>query len=135
MAGECFRCLSTKHKVFRCREPIKCYRCKGNGHFERHCQVSAEELARRSATPSPPSPPAAASSGHPPPPAAAAPAWPPLQAATPTPAAVMAHSTRRSDTSCCIITSTPSMERESHRLRTTALFARAIGGRPRVSAA
>jgi hypothetical protein len=40
----------------------------------------------------------------------------------------------RPDTTTCYVTSTPSMEAEIHRLRSTGLLARALGGKPRVSA-
>ncbi|KAE8813275.1 hypothetical protein D1007_09544 [Hordeum vulgare] len=35
--GRCFRCLSTRHKVAGCREPVHCITCKRAGHISRHC--------------------------------------------------------------------------------------------------
>ncbi|KAE8816235.1 hypothetical protein D1007_06363 [Hordeum vulgare] len=35
--GRCFRCLSSRHKVAGCREPVHFITCKLAGHISRHC--------------------------------------------------------------------------------------------------
>lgn len=37
MKGLCFRCLSNKHLVNNCREPVRCWNCKSFGHLARSC--------------------------------------------------------------------------------------------------
>ncbi|EMS56389.1 hypothetical protein TRIUR3_20920 [Triticum urartu] len=49
LRGKCFRCLSKRHRLADCREPLRCIRCKGIGHFARTCSASL---------PQPPPPPA-----------------------------------------------------------------------------
>lgn len=40
LRGKCFRCLSKRHRLADCREPLRCIRCKGIGHFARTCSAS-----------------------------------------------------------------------------------------------
>lgn len=37
LAGRCFRCLASDHMVANCRDPVRCFNCKGVGHLSRSC--------------------------------------------------------------------------------------------------
>lgn len=38
MEGKCFHCLSTKHRVQDCRDPLRCWFCLGIGHLSSSCR-------------------------------------------------------------------------------------------------
>lgn len=42
MEGKCFRCLSTEHQVFDCRDPLRCWRCLNFGHRASSCSKKAD---------------------------------------------------------------------------------------------
>lgn len=37
LAGVCYRCLASDHRVAQCRDPVRCLRCRGNGHISSSC--------------------------------------------------------------------------------------------------
>jgi hypothetical protein len=45
MHGRCFNCLALDHKVEHCRDPTRCWRCKGNGHVSSQCPSKRIECA------------------------------------------------------------------------------------------
>lgn len=51
LAGRCYRCLAKSHQVAQCREPLRCWCCKRNGHTVRRCP---EEHNTTNQPPSPP---------------------------------------------------------------------------------
>ncbi|GJM98143.1 hypothetical protein PR202_ga15124 [Eleusine coracana subsp. coracana] len=37
LVGRCYRCLAKNHQVSQCRDPVRCWDCRRNGHTARHC--------------------------------------------------------------------------------------------------
>ncbi|KAE8785792.1 hypothetical protein D1007_40432 [Hordeum vulgare] len=144
--SRCYRYLGSRHKAFECRDPQFCYTCKRPGHLERECIRRRPKVS--APVPHPPThvPPSAA--GLPPPTSllgasrlgspsyvdvvsSSAPSSVPV-AAMPT-GTIPGAAHRRPATSTCSVVSTPEMEDESYRLRTTALLLTAAGPCPGIS--
>ncbi|KAI5014619.1 hypothetical protein ZWY2020_056009 [Hordeum vulgare] len=69
--GCCFRCLSTRHRLASCRDPIRYIRCKGTGHLARSCSASLPPRKQPATSKQP---------TQPPPPQESHLAWPELRA-------------------------------------------------------
>lgn len=41
LAGRCYRCLAKSHRVAQCRDPVRCWGCRRNGHTLRSCPHDA----------------------------------------------------------------------------------------------
>uniref|UniRef100_A0A453KHJ6 CCHC-type domain-containing protein n=1 Tax=Aegilops tauschii subsp. strangulata TaxID=200361 RepID=A0A453KHJ6_AEGTS len=137
----CYRCLGSRHKFFECRDPITCYSCKRPGHLERGCP---ERLKSSIATSRAPPPLFAAAAAEPP--LLSSPTASPVAPLPPRPAVrraaapvvtmeyVPGEAARRPANSNCTVVSTPAMEAEAHRLRSSALILSAGGRCSNISA-
>ncbi|KAI4980022.1 hypothetical protein ZWY2020_016775 [Hordeum vulgare] len=47
--GRCFRCLSKRHRLADCRDPIHCIVCRRAGHIGRLCPQRSRAIARTGA--------------------------------------------------------------------------------------
>ncbi|KAI4988054.1 hypothetical protein ZWY2020_029684 [Hordeum vulgare] len=138
----CFRCLGSRHKSFECRDPFICYTCKRTGHRERVCLVrlarpSTKVTALAPLAPRPPklpsrSPPlhCAARPTNPPQPHTAPPKKAPVETVMDF---VPGAPRQRPAKSSCMVVSTPLMQEEAYRLRTTALLLTAMSACPGIS--
>ncbi|KAE8809346.1 D-3-phosphoglycerate dehydrogenase, chloroplastic [Hordeum vulgare] len=123
--GRCFRCLSTRHKIAGCRDPIHCLTCKRVGHTSHNCPQHPKYVGRATSAksrlgPVPPSKLLHSSLRFPPPPAtmsAAAPSL--LQQADPA---------RRPRDSRPVTVPSPAIEQAASFLRTHAITLRAADG-------
>ncbi|KAI4963482.1 hypothetical protein ZWY2020_014035 [Hordeum vulgare] len=118
--GRCFRCLSTRHQLASCRDPIRCIRCKRTGHLARSC---SSRLSSQ--------PPLAARKQHHPtqPPQVNPGAWPTLLVGSSVMELTPGLASRRPMRSSCIVLSTPEMEADAYHLCRTALTATAPDAR------
>ncbi|KAI4973317.1 hypothetical protein ZWY2020_029025 [Hordeum vulgare] len=112
--GRCFRCLSMRHQLASCRDPIRCIRCKRTGHLARSCS------SRLSSQP----PPTGRKQQHPTQPPQVNPAaWPALPVGSSEMELTPGIASCRPMRSSCIVLSTPEMEADAYHLRRTTLTA------------
>ncbi|KAE8786100.1 hypothetical protein D1007_40116 [Hordeum vulgare] len=123
--GRCFRCLSSRHKVAGCREPVHCITCKRAGHISRHCPKHPKFAGRTDGvksrlSPVQPARPLFARMRFPPPPEAmSAPAASLLRQVDPA---------RRPRDSRSVVVPSPAIEQAAAFLRSHALTLRAADG-------
>ncbi|KAI4991900.1 hypothetical protein ZWY2020_040286 [Hordeum vulgare] len=118
--GRCFRCLSKRHRLASCRDPIRCIRCKGSGHLARSCTSNLHSQL----------PPPARSHPQPPHPSQVSPtAWPALPGRSGLMEFTPGLVSRRPERSSCIVVSSVEMEADAYHLRRTALTATAPDAR------
>ncbi|KAI4991109.1 hypothetical protein ZWY2020_039480 [Hordeum vulgare] len=110
--GRCFRCLSTRHRLASCRDPLRCIRCKQTGHLTHSCTNSL---------PSQPPPPACRHLQPPHPPQVNPAAWPALRVRSGPMEYTPGLASRRWERSSCVVVSTPEMEADAYHLRRTVL--------------
>lgn len=113
LLGRCFRCLAKDHRRAHCREPIKCLRCKTNGHIARNCpsRSSVNKPFTRLSTPS----------------AAAVPALPGAKACMED--HPIGHASSRPYEGFCAITVSQDMEEDLQRLRSLMIVVKVVGPR------
>ncbi|KAI4992225.1 hypothetical protein ZWY2020_046717 [Hordeum vulgare] len=105
--GRCFRCLSKRHRLASCRDPIRCIRCKGSGHLARSCTSKLHSQLQ---------PPTRSLPQHPPPPQANPAAWPALPMRPGLMEFTPGLASRRPERSSCIVVSSPEMEADAYHL-------------------
>ncbi|KAI4972179.1 hypothetical protein ZWY2020_003104 [Hordeum vulgare] len=118
--GRCFRCLSTRHRLASCRDPIRCIRCKETGHLARSCSASLPPRKQPATNKQP---------TQPPPPRDSHLAWPELCARRALMEFTPGLASRRPEHSSCVLVSTPEMEADAYHLRRSALTATAADAR------
>ncbi|KAI4987431.1 hypothetical protein ZWY2020_020231 [Hordeum vulgare] len=118
--GRCFRCLSKRHRLASCRDPIRCIRCKGSGHLARSCTSNLHSQLP---------PPTRSLPQHPPPPQVNPAAWPALPVRPGLMEFTPGLASRRPERSSCIVVSSPEMEADAYHLRRSALTATAPDAR------
>ncbi|KAE8804313.1 hypothetical protein D1007_19730 [Hordeum vulgare] len=137
--NRCFRCLASRHRSFQCRDPQICYTCKRTGHLERKCPARRPKGSAPLLPPAIPATPSVPREPTPPPPLAGCPGSPSytnIVASAASPSILGAKMAdgiipgaahHRPATSTCSVVSTPAMEDEAYRLRTTALLLTTVG--------
>ncbi|KAE8818980.1 hypothetical protein D1007_03185 [Hordeum vulgare] len=137
--NRCFRCLASRHRSFQCRDPQICYTCKRTGHLERQCPARRPKGSAPLLPPATPASPSRPQEPTPPPQpggSLGSPSYAGVVASADShsvPEAKMAGGNipgaahRKPATSTCSVVSTPEMEDEAYRLRTTALLLTAVG--------
>ncbi|KAE8787852.1 hypothetical protein D1007_38173 [Hordeum vulgare] len=123
--GRCFRCLSSRHKIADCREPVHCITCKRAGHISRHCPKHPKFAGRVDCVMSRLGP------VQPAQPLFARLRFPPPQGAMSAPAASLlrqAGPARRSRDSRSMVVPSPAIEQAAAFLRSHAVTLRAADG-------
>ncbi|KAI4997021.1 hypothetical protein ZWY2020_052363 [Hordeum vulgare] len=118
--GRCFRCLSTRHRLASCRDPLRCIRCKRAGHLARSCtsRLSSQPPLHARKQLQPPQPPQVSPA-----------AWPALHLGSGEMELTPGLASRRPERSSCVVVSTPEMEAGAYHLHRTALTATAPDAR------
>lgn len=111
LAGRCFRCLAKDHRIELCREPVKCLRCRTNGHIAHQCPNRSTGNKR---TLQPPPSSAVAASHFP-------------QAKAGMEDRGLEHASNRPEEGFCAITVTQSMEEDLHRLCSLTIVVKVVG--------
>lgn len=117
MEGKCFRCPSTEHQVFACRDPLRCWRCLNFGHRASSCSKKVDYK-------SPSVPPGLSTAAFPP---LAPLRFPPRSLPTPSKPLTMDDLTARPLLDSVVISATGEIERNRERFSARSLVAWQVG--------